>query len=634
MKTSENRVRLIIAASACLVFSGCALVKRGNDDIGDGYLSEGGWDPFRDAPRKTVSEEEGETDLLVSADGELSQDNEDPDPASVTRSSSGSVQRLEDLFKKGDYRQALAQAKSLRSKSEAGSTDRDVASFIAGASQYYLGQFQAAQADLDAHVEQFENSRHRESALYYQASNRVRLQELRVGAALLDSFIASHPDSLLLEFALFDRATCHFGLGETKQCLEVVGRMESKFIYSKIRDRALALKGDAQREIGELAGAQASYKRALDAAVELKHRDLEARCLAHLTAVAAMRSQNQEAVGYYREFFDDHAGSRYATKAAVGGLPALEATGKLDAGLQNLERILQAMPQSTDASVMNEALVEYAKFYREKHGPEKLLRQLGNLSSAPEGSSRFKEQLVIARLEALETYFPDRIAEIRVFYKEMRARFKPGDLSSANVLKLADYIAEQDPSEAVAWYENALARGITRHKPRATLGLAKAHAKTGDHVDAERGFRKVLETFGSPEYAEEATLGIARIARDKKDWNAAAHYWQSYLDHQSWNLAREEARKGLEESKSHGAVAKAPVSKRTVPVKAVADDPVAKALAQAERLAAAGDKDGAYNSLDQMLKRFGSTPGLSKDSKATYRKAQIMHEDLSMELGR
>ena len=218
----------------------------------------------------------------------------------------------------------------------------------------------------------------------------------------------------------------------------------------------------------------------------------------------------------------------------------------------------------------------------------------------------------------------------------MRTLFKPGDLSTANVLKLADYISEQNPDEAVVWYENALSRGGTLHTARATLGLAVARARAGNDKEAESGFRKVLETFGSPELAEEATLGIARIAMRKKDWDAAAHYWTNYLDHKEWNRSREEARNGLDESKSHGAVAKAPAPKNLVPVKARAgaNDPLSKALTKAEQLSAAGDKDGAYDSLDTVLRNIRSANALPDESKATYRKAQIMHEDLSMELGR
>jgi outer membrane protein assembly factor BamD (BamD/ComL family) len=557
-----------------------------------------------------------------------------PQPA-IGAAESQAAELVEALFKKGDYRLALAEAKKLRSGSGAGSADRDVADFVAGACNYYLGRFQEAQPLLDSHVKQFGGSRHRESALYYQASNRVRLLQWRVAGGMLDRYISAYPESLLLEFALFDRATCHSGLGEGDRCLQVLERLERQFIYSKIRDRALALKGDVLKDAGDLAGAQASYLKAQEAAEELKHPELDARCLANLTAVAAARGQNDLAIKYYNTFFAKYPTSRYASKAALGGMPALLATGDGDSGLEKLERLMQAMPESTEASVIKDTLVEYSRYYREQNGSDQLLRRLGDLSSTPEGSQRLKEQLLIARLEALETYFPDRVAEIRVYYRQMRDRFKPSDLSAANVLKMADYIAEDDPAGAITWYQNALARGGTRHRASATLGLAKANAANGDDRAAETGFRSVLETFGSPELAEEATLGLARIAGRNTDWNASAQFWSSYLDHSDWNLAKEEARDALALARSQGGRAKLQAPSSPVPDRtADSNNPLAQELAKAESLAAAGKKVDAYDSLDRMLRRIGPVEKLPKTSAVQVRKAQMMHEDLGIELGR
>lgn len=221
----------------CIVVGGCGAFKRGGDEIGDGFLTEGGWDPFANRGRTL----EPDWALDEPLDPELVEPVPDgrsaAEPIVVVepRQASGTANRLEDLFKRGDYRVALSEAEKLRASSASGSADRDVADFVAGASNYYLGRFRDAQSFLDSHVKNFPRSRHRESALYYQASNRVRLLQWRVAGGMLDRYIASYPESLLLEFALFDRATCHFGLGEREACLKVVGRLERQFIYSKIR---------------------------------------------------------------------------------------------------------------------------------------------------------------------------------------------------------------------------------------------------------------------------------------------------------------------------------------------------------------------------------------------------------------
>jgi len=626
-----RNVRIFWALSACILVSSCGIGER-TDDIGEGYLTEGGWDPF-DGRRVDVANSASEfdtvdLDMTDAAPGEIAAKLE-----KTAGASSASAKQLEEYFKKGDYKKGMSGAKSLRSKSAPGTTDRDVAEFIIGASNYYLGNFQEAQGMLDTHVANYPNSRHRESALYYQASNHVRLRQWSLGARLLANYINQYPQSLLMEFALFDRAMCEFSQGNYDTCLKSVNELGEKFIYSKIRDRGLTLKGDALHKKGDLAGAQQSYAEARKAAVELKHPDLEARCLANLTAVAAERGKNTEAVQYYKEFFKSHGKSSYASRAALGGLPALQATGDLDSGLRNLEGVLQEMPQNTDASVMNDALVDYAKYYREANGPDNLLRQLGNLSSDSKGSKRFKEQLLIARLEALETYFPDRKGEIRVFYSQMRSRFQPRDLSAANVLKMGDHIAATDAAESVKWYQEVLDRNVTLHKAKATIGLAKANAQLGKDVEAEKGFRAVLEKFGSPEEAEEATLGMARIASKRKDWSGAAYYWNSYLDNKGWTIARNEAQDGLAESKGHGGVAKAPArNDGTLPVKAAPSDPIDVEVTMAERMVDNGDSKGAYSTLDRLLKRYQGKE-LPKSSKLPYRRAQMLHEDLEIELG-
>ena len=622
--------RTLWAFCACFLISSCGSVKRGGDDIGDGFLTEGGWDPFR-TDRVDVADSASEfdsvdLDLTDAAPGEIAAKLE------KSKTSSASAAKLEDLFKKGDYSQARSAALALRSRSAPGSEDRDVAEFIIGGSNYYLGKFQEAQGMLDTHVENFPNSRHRESALYYQASNHVRLRQWGLGERLLDNYIQQYPKSLLMEFALFDKAMCQFSQGEYDTSLKTVNELGEKFIYSKIRDRGLALKGDALHKKGDLAGAQAAYQEARKAAGELKHSDLQARCLANLITVSAERGQNAEAVAYYKDFFKNHSKTAYASKAALGGLPALKASGELDSGLQNLEKQLQAMPQNTDASVMNDALVEYAKYYREANGPDQLLRQLGNLYSDSKGSDRLKEQLLIARLEALETYFPDRKGEIRVFYSQMRSRFKPADLSATNVLKMANHIAENEPAESVRWYQEVLDRNVTLHKARATIGLAKANAQLGNDSEAQSGFRAVLDKFGTPELAEEATLGMARIATKRKDWSSAAYYWTNYLDHKDWNLARTEASEGQANARANGGVVKAPKQDGTLPVKAAPNDPIDAEVTNAERMVENGNPQGAYQALDALLKRYkGKT--LPAQSKIPFRRAEMLHEDLSIELG-
>ena len=159
--------------------------------------------------------------------------------AARSKPASAELAGLEEKFKAGDYDSALAAARKLATSAETGSEDLDGAVFVEGASLYYLGRHDAAQSPLDRHRTEFPNSRYRESSLYYSGSNLVKQSRWRAGAEALDGFIGRYPESLLMEFALYDRATVHFALGEYDRCLAVADRIDKQFLYSKIRDLSL-----------------------------------------------------------------------------------------------------------------------------------------------------------------------------------------------------------------------------------------------------------------------------------------------------------------------------------------------------------------------------------------------------------
>ncbi len=573
----------------------------------------------------------------------------DVDPADEARTALAAVKAeavsdrartLEEFFRKGDYKQALEMAEDLENLSERGSEDSDVAGFISGVSLYHLGFHDRAERVLAAHVESFPESRHGESALFYRGSNLVRLQQWRSAAGVLDRFLARYPESILNEFALIDRAECHLALGEPDRALERCRAIERQFVYSKILDRAMAMEGEILEALGEGAKAEDAYVEAAQIARKLDHPRSLATSLAGLIRVTGMRGDFKASAAYYETFFETFAKSPEAVEAALAGLPAMRERGELKAGLGRLEQALLAMPGDAPALDMRKALRGYADYYRDANDPEKLLRKFDDLSSRTGGAQRLHEQVVVARLEALEANFPERDAEIRVFYEEIRSHFNRDDLSAETLVKLGRHASLTDLEDAESILEAALIRGGSDSRDLATLELAKVRAAMPDSAKQQLsivGFRDVLDVYGKPGLAEQATLELARLYSRREDWLNARVFWKAYVRNTAWSEARPEAVKQLAFAESHAGPEPEPAIEPMV-----AETPSRPAKGFFERgyfrasaLVEAGNRRGAYETLNGLLDAIdeAEVKELKGEEKRAYRRAASLHLDLGVELG-
>ncbi len=557
-----------------------------------------------------------------------------------TEARSERAQTLEKFFREGNYAEAVEMAEDLRELSEEASEERDVADFIYGVSLYYLGRHDEAQPVLEAHGKTFPQSRHRESSLYYRGSNLVKRQRYREASQVLDAFLAVFRESMLMEYALYDRAVCHYELGEFDKALETVERIEKEFVYSKIRDRALAMKGDVLLEGRNFNRAEVAYVEAAESAKNFNHPKTMARSVAGLIAVASERKDWKSSAEYYDTFFTHFSKSPEAVSAARAGLPAMNATGRLAEGLMNLENSLLLLPPSAKASTMNAALKEYAKYYRDEHGPEKLLRNFDNMSGRTKGSKRLREQIVIARLEVLEDNFPERTAEIGVFYEEIRKHFDRNDLSPETMVKLGRHVAKSNSEEGIEILENVLMRPGSQFKDVATLELAKIFAQSPE-TDVQHlaivNFKKVLDSYGRPELAEEATLGLARLYTRQQDWANAFYYWKAYDANPEWTLAKAEAAQQMEIAQAKAGPLPA-VPEKTQPVIVVdVPEPVKSrfdiAFNSANSKVEEGDKREAFEELTELIEQADKLENLTKADERVLRRANILHQDLAVELG-
>jgi len=569
--------------------------------------------------------------------------------ATRSESTSERVRELEKLFTSGDYAASLKAARVLVASAEAGGEELDAAVFIEAASLYYLGQHAEAQAPLNRHRSEFPQSRYAESSEYYVASNRVKRRQWRAGADGLDAFARRYPESLLMEFVLYDLASARHALGDYDRCLELAQRIGDEFVYSKIIDRAAVLKGDVLKRRGEFAQSEAAFLAAKNAAEAADHPRVAARALRYLIEVSAAQGRWKDSAAYYETFFRKYSDSSQAPAAALAGLAVMKELGTLDAGLDRMEAVLVSTPEGVSARAHNRALRSYADYFRELHGPGALMRRLGNLSSSGRGSERFRQQLIIARLEVLENHFPERAAEIRVFYDEVRTRMARRDMSVPTLLKIGRHVAKSDLREGAVWFREVLARPGSDYKAEAALGLAKVLAASSDPAEmaeAAGEFRKVVESYGSPALEEEAVLGLARLAVRGERWAEARDYWAAYVANGNWQLARQEAGRGFETARQRaGGLPASPQKEKAKPIarqQAVSAAPSAAThtdgrrlmlkVRQAERIANSGMKEQAYEILKKVIEDGSAIEEPDEATGKALRAAIILKENLGLEL--
>ena len=628
-KVSSNRWGLL-ALAGIFALSGCALFKGDHGAAADAY------DPQQGGAGEAETYDDATEAIL----------------ATRSEPESEKVRELESLFKAGDYAASLLAAQALLGGVEVGDEEIDSAVFVEGASLYYLGRHSEAQAPLDRHRREFPESRYAESSQYYGGSNQVKQRRWRAGGLAIDAFMARYPESLLMEFALYDRASAHYALGEYDRCFVFAERIQSEFIYSKIIDRAGVLKGDVLKKKGQFPQAEAAFLAAKNSAESFSHRNVAARALRSLIEVSAEQGRWEDSADYYRAFFRKYGSSSQAAPAALAGLPVMKKLGDLDPGLDRLEGVLMAMPEGTSPRVFNTALGAYADYFGDLHGPGALMQRFGNLHSSGRGSERLRQQLIVARLEVLETHFPERTAEINVFYDEIRTRSKREDLAIPTLLKIGKHVAKSDLGEGAFWYRAALARPGSEYKAEATFGLAKVLAASSDPqvmAEAARGFKMVLDSYGSPTLEEESVLGLARLAVRMERWAEARDYWAHYVRNANWQLARREAEEGFNVAvqragaKVEQAPAVRPPTKRQPAAKPLPQQSATATVdiyklrmkvKQAERLASAGMKAQAYEVLKKVLVDGATIDEPDEATAKALRAAGILKENLELELGR
>ncbi|BCU76311.1 tetratricopeptide repeat protein [Luteolibacter sp. LG18] len=206
---------------------------------------------------------------------------------------------LTTLFFGGLYDRCVDLATPLVGSLQAGTKDHDLCLHVLGGALYYTGQAEKAQPLLDEHVTKYPTSRFALDALYFQASNRTRLQDWAKAGPLLDGFLAKaaeRPGNPFIAYALYDRACVHAANHETAPALETIARLGREFPEADNLDVAMNLKGTVLEAANDPAGAEAAFKKAIELARGRDHAGVAEDAKANLARIqeAAKTKRREE----------------------------------------------------------------------------------------------------------------------------------------------------------------------------------------------------------------------------------------------------------------------------------------------------------------------------------------------------
>ena len=445
--------------------------------------------------------------------------------------------QLESLFFTRRYDDALQLANSLRPDLEEKSADRDLADFVIAASLFHLDRPAEAVPELLKHAQTFPESRFKEYTRYFAASANQKLKDWKAAGDLLDAFIKDFPTSEFAAFALLDRGSCYFQLGDHQKCLDVLGDLQKRFPDFVNLDTGIAMRGDAHLMLNNNEQAEAAYLKAreLAAAAGPEHAPTLGRVLVQLVRVSKALEKQDAVIQYYDEYMKDHANGLYDADIIVSSIAALKEAKRGPEALDALEKVIIRLGSSDTGTGVEEAIGSYTEHAIEVSGPEALLEKL--LQFVPEGTkinNTLRAWLIMARVDLLQNdeykdQFPKRAAQIQVAFEELRT-FDKKELATYILVQVGRNLANQDKPEtnavAIEWFDAVLERGNTDHYPLALMGKARILASSGDASsfdDAIDAFDKVIRDLkDKPEYVEEAMLAKGRLYYGKQQWKEAS----------------------------------------------------------------------------------------------------------------
>lgn len=529
---------------------------------------------------------------------------------------------IQGIFFNGDYDKALQVATSLRPKIPNGTPGADIADFVIGASNYFLGNWNDASSGLSKHIDEYPESAYRESGRYYQADTMVRLGDFGNAAILLDKYLEDYPDGDLLDRALYTRATINYQRDELAEAQTRLNEFFSKSPTSMIRDQAYNLFGNIMegKEEPNIEEAEKAYQRGLMAAEEFEHDAVAAESLQYLTTLEKERKNYEAAATYYDSYFEKYPSEFNRAKMAVIGLKPLEETGRLKEALERVEKFIAEFGNTPDAFGVDDLITAYTETAIKGGMTLEELQEKG--LNPPDLGPDAKIARAMWQMAVIDAYEKEieKIKEstprqrqlkgtVDQLYTQLIANFEAPGLSNYILYRLGDQLLKRDRSdEAENYFSEILKRDNADYREEALFAMATLKSERND-PEAITILKELIANYPNDNQLQQRALSqLADSLMNARKWKEANTAWRDYLKRFNTGSRTTEAtfKIGLshEEMDQPGDALNAYLNVYSV-------DPgfleysVPSWLNSAKIYWEAGEKQNAYDTLHAMLKRIG-----------------------------
>ncbi len=455
------------------------------------------------------------------------------------------------LFQNGDYRICIEAAQPVLASLKPGTPEHDDCLFVLGGSYHHLGFDGEARPLLAKHVELYSESPHALQAAYLQAANETRLRSWEKASAMLETFLAKHPDpsgNPYLPYALCDLATCRAGQGRPEAALEELKRVTDRFQGSGIIEVACLMRGDLERSLGKTHDAEKSYHEALTAAEKHADREMTARSLAALVVLlgtSADDSRSKEVAALADRFWKPYAeSSPDKARVAAASAIAMDVAGRGDEGLSRLRDVICEAAGNPMTPEFENLIGSYTEAYLRKHGPEQLKEHYDSFLGIPAENPAARALLRVAAISVFENRSKQakepaarQSAEdaVKSLFQQLKTGFAIKDLGNFVLVRIGDFLRNHTstPREALPYYEEVIQRKDDSWRFAALMGRADVFGRSSNPTEIDKGladYDRVIKESGDTgerEFSFYQTI-VQLIA--KKDFVKAEERARFYLD--------------------------------------------------------------------------------------------------------
>ncbi len=473
---------------------------------------------------------------------------------------------LQSLFTSRLYDQVIQIAERVRERQEPGSDQRELADSLHPLALYSTQQHGDAEASFADYVKNYPDGPNREIVLFHRASNALILNKMREAAEHYEDFLKAFPESeRFLDAALADLSIARFNLGDYGEAIRNVERLLAERPDSPQVPRSLNLKGDAYviqgeslpREEAEKAAEMqdsglAAYLAAIEAGQKSEasdpdradfHKAVTAEAIWKATDLHYQREEIEQGISLYDSFFPAYAGTRYEPQISVFSLEHLEAAGRGEEGLVQVEKMINFLggqpPEEQDLTLLRQAIGSYAEASQRIRGLEKTLVGFDDFPGLDPANQTLLTWLKIQKVIVLqgerrgkEQGSPEYNAieaQIAEVFEEL-SLFEKRNLSEFALQQIGIYFAGTDnPFLGVPYFEELLARTNPEAEPfkgPAEMELGKIEMRSGDPgkiQSARERFRRIIaddSEDGRPLHAV-AYMNLADLHIRNKEWRDA-----------------------------------------------------------------------------------------------------------------